>query len=50
MSNNLNIESGLSDAQREDPPKIGSLVTYTYHEKIAGNKPRFASFLWVRYE
>ncbi|OGV76669.1 MAG: DNA ligase [Methylotenera sp. RIFCSPLOWO2_02_FULL_45_14] len=44
------LGTGLSDAQRENPPKIGSLVTYTYRDKTASGKPRFASFLRVRHE
>ncbi|MDP3744107.1 MAG: DNA ligase [Methylotenera sp.] len=44
------LGTGLSDDQREDPPKIGSLVTYTYRDKTASGKPRFASFLRVRHE
>lgn len=44
------LGTGLSDAQRENPPKIGSLVTYTYRDKTASSKPRFASFLRVRHE
>ncbi len=44
------LGSGLSDAQRKNPPKIGSLVTYTYRDKTANGKPRFASFLRVRNE
>ena len=44
------LGTGFSDAQRENPPKIGSLVTYTYKDKTKNGKPKFASFLRVRYE
>lgn len=44
------LGTGLSDAERESPPKIGSLVTYTYRDKTANGKPKFASFLRVRNE
>ena len=44
------LGSGLSDAQRESPPKIGSLVTYTYKDKTKNGKPKFARFLRVRDE
>lgn len=44
------LGSGFSDAQRENPPKIGSLVTYTYKDKTKTGKPKFASFLRVRNE
>lgn len=42
------LGSGLSDAQRADPPPIGALVTYTYRGTTAGGMPRFATFLRVR--
>ncbi len=44
------LGSGLSDAQRENPPKIGSLVTYTYRDFTKNGKPKFARFLRVRDE
>jgi DNA ligase 1 len=44
------LGTGFSDAQRENPPKIGSLVTYTYKDKTKNGKPKFASFLRVRNE
>lgn len=44
------LGTGFSDAQRENPPKIGSLVTYTYRDKTPNGKPKFASFLRVRNE
>ena len=44
------LGTGLKDAQRENPPKIGSLVTYTYKDKTKNGKPKFASFLRVRNE
>jgi DNA ligase 1 len=33
-----------------NPPKIGSLVTYTYRDKTKNGKPKFASFLRERHE
>jgi DNA ligase 1 len=42
------LGTGFSDAVRENPPPIGSLVTYTYREITPTGKPRFASFLRVR--
>ena len=39
------LGSGFTDAQRENPPEIGSLVTYKYTGKTANGVPRFASFL-----
>jgi DNA ligase-1 len=42
------IGTGFSDAQREHPPPVGTLVTYTHRGRTAGGVPRFASFLRVR--
>jgi len=42
------LGSGLTDAQRVEPPAIGTIVTYTYRGTTAGGTPRFASFLRVR--
>jgi DNA ligase 1 len=44
------LGTGLTDAQRENPPKIGSLVTYTYKDLTKSGKPKFARFLRVRNE
>ena len=42
------LGSGFSDAQRADPPPIGTVVTYTYRGITAAGTPRFATFLRVR--
>jgi len=42
------LGTGFSDAVRNNPPAVGSLVTYTYREITPSGKPRFASFLRVR--
>jgi DNA ligase-1 len=42
------IGTGFSDLQREQPPRIGAVVTYTHRGVTAGEVPRFASFLRVR--
>lgn len=44
------LGTGFSDAQRANPPKIGSIVTYTYRGKTPNGKPKFASFLRIRDE
>ncbi|WP_083491065.1 DNA ligase [Stenotrophomonas terrae] len=44
------IGSGLSDAQRIDPPAIGSQVTYRYNGLTVHGLPRFPRFLRVRDE
>jgi DNA ligase 1 len=41
------LGTGLSDADRQHPPAIGSVVTYTYRDTTPSGKPRFASFLRV---
>lgn len=44
----LRIGTGFSDAQRETPPPVGSVVTYTFRGRTASGLPRFASFLRER--
>ena len=41
------LGTGFSDAQRNEPPPIGSLVTYRYRDLTPSGRPRFASFLRV---
>lgn len=42
------LGTGFTDAQRRQPPAIGSTVTYRYREMTGTGLPRFASFLRVR--
>lgn len=42
------LGTGFTDAQRADPPAIGSVVTYRYRDRTPKGLPRFASFLRVR--
>ncbi len=42
------LGSGLSDAQREQPPRVGEVVTFTYRGVTAAGVPRFATFLRLR--
>jgi len=44
------LGTGFSDAQRDSPPAIGTLVSYTHRGHTAGGVPRFASFLRLRSE
>ncbi len=44
------LGSGFTDAQRRNPPAIGSLVTYRYRSLTSNGKPRFATFMRVREE
>ena len=46
----FSLGSGFSDAERRDPPPVGSQVTYRYVALSAAGVPRFASFLRVRTE
>jgi DNA ligase-1 len=43
------IGTGFSDAQRREPPAVGSVVTYRYRELTPAGVPRFASFLRVHH-
>jgi DNA ligase-1 len=38
------IGTGLSDADRRNPPPIGSIITFRYRELTSRGLPRFASF------
>jgi DNA ligase-1 len=42
------LGSGLSDAQRRDPPALGSWVTYRYQARTPQGVPRFATYVRVR--
>ena len=42
------LGSGLSDADREVPPPIGSWVTYRYNGLTSTGLPRFARYLRIR--
>ncbi len=42
------IGSGFSDQERENPPAIGTTITYQYTGKTKNGIPRFASFMRIR--
>ena len=42
------IGSGLSDEKRQNPPEIGSIITYKFQNLTSNGKPRFPIFLRVR--
>ena len=42
------VGTGFSDAEREDPPPLGSVVTFSHRGSTAAGVPRFASYLRVR--
>jgi DNA ligase-1 len=44
----FSVGTGFSDAQRENPPAIGSTITYRYQELTDRGVPRFPSFVRVR--
>jgi DNA ligase 1 len=42
------VGTGLSDAQRNRPPAIGTVINFRYQELTDGGVPRFPSFVGVR--
>ena len=44
----FNLGGGFSNMQKENPPKIGDIVTFKYYDLTKNAKPKFASFLRVR--
>ena len=42
------LGSGLNDAQRRNPPEVGSWVTYRYRDRTPQGIPRFATFVRAR--
>ena len=44
----FSVGTGFTDAQRQNPPAIGSLITYRYQEMTDRGVPRFPSFVRVR--
>jgi DNA ligase-1 len=42
------VGSGLSEAQRTNPPPLGSMVTYSWRGETAGGLPRFPTLLRLR--
>jgi DNA ligase len=41
----FSVGTGFSDAQRENPPSIGSVITFRYQELSGVGVPRFPSFV-----
>lgn len=46
----FSVGTGFSDAEREDPPPVGSLITFRYQELTEGGVPRFPSYVAMRPE
>jgi DNA ligase-1 len=42
------VGTGFSDAERETPPPVGSLITFRYQELSEAGVPRFPSYIGVR--
>lgn len=42
------IGSGFSDKERQNPPPLGSIITFKFHGRTDRGIPRFASFLRIR--
>ncbi len=46
----FSVGTGFSDAQRERPPAVGSLITFRYQELTDRGVPRFPTFVRTRYD
>jgi DNA ligase-1 len=44
----FSVGTGFSDAEREAPPPVGSVITFRYQELSDGGVPRFPSYIGVR--
>jgi DNA ligase-1 len=44
----VSVGTGFSDAEREAPPAVGSLITFRYQELSEAGVPRFPSYVGVR--
>ena len=44
------VGTGLTDAERQSPPPIGSVITFRYQELSDAGVPRFPSYVGVREE
>jgi DNA ligase-1 len=42
------LGTGLSEAERRNPPPIGTVITFRYRELTSRGRPKFASFYRVR--
>ena len=42
------VGTGLSDAERSDPPPLGALITFRYQELSDAGVPRFPSYVGLR--
>lgn len=42
------LGTGFSDAERENPPPVGTVVTYKYYGSYPSGRPKFPAFLRIR--
>jgi DNA ligase-1 len=42
------VGTGMSDAERNEPPAVGEIITFRYQELTDAGVPRFPSFIGVR--
>jgi DNA ligase-1 len=46
----FSVGTGFSDAERNDPPPVGSVITFRYQELTEAGVPRFPSYVGVRHD
>lgn len=46
----FSVGTGFSDAERENPPAVGSLITFRYQELSNAGVPRFPTYVGVRFD
>lgn len=46
----FSVGTGLSDAERDNPPPVGTLITFRYQELSDDGVPRFPSYVGVRHD
>ena len=46
----FSVGTGLTDAERESPPAIGSTITFRYQELTNRGVPRFPTFVRIRHD
>jgi DNA ligase 1 len=44
----FSIGSGLTEAERESPPPVGTVITYRFRGLTAKGLPRFPTYLRIR--
>jgi DNA ligase-1 len=44
----FSVGTGFSDAERHNPPAVGSVITFRYQELTDGGVPRFPVYISIR--